>query len=157
RYKDAADAFRSVLDLYERDSTSLHVDIQREAESYLVHSLAGAGGAPAFAEYFDKNRNRPYERRVLMELGQHFRRFNLHADAIATDELSLQRYPLHPDALLSAQRLAESYQRSNQPERARDAQLAQAPRFAPGSAWAKAQTSDSVRTAGATYARTCWK
>ena len=89
-------------------------------------------------------------------MGQHFRRFSLYEQAAAVDTLAIARYPLDPDALISARRLTETYQRWDRPILARRAMLEYAPRFEPQSAWAKAQTSDSVRTAGAQFAESCW-
>ncbi|HTM57173.1 MAG TPA: tetratricopeptide repeat protein [Candidatus Udaeobacter sp.] len=150
----AADAFRSVLDLYASDTGhAMGVDVRREAETYLVHSLAEAGGAEALAGYFDRIGSRDYERRVLLSMGQEFRRYGKYPEAIAVDELALTRYPLESDALISAERLVETYQRWNRPAGARDARLNFAPRFSPGSDWARAQRSDSVRAAGSEFAR----
>jgi tetratricopeptide (TPR) repeat protein len=156
RLTDAADAFRSVLDLYESGARlEINVNLAPEAEAYLIHSLARAGGARALADYFDRIGPRPYERRVLMAMGQHYRRYGMHAEAAATDELCLARFPQHADALLSAQRLAETYQRWDRPALARRARLDYASRFAPETEWSKAQ-SDSVRAAGADFARSSW-
>ena len=155
---EAADAFRSVLDLYgsQRPGT-IHVDVEGEAEAYLVQSLARAGGAKAFASYFERIGPRPYERRILRGLGHHFRRYSLFAEAAAAEELYLTRYPGDADALTSAQRLAETYQRWDRPAQARKARLDYAPRFVPGGAWFQAQTSDSLRAAGVEFARQSWK
>jgi tetratricopeptide (TPR) repeat protein len=76
RFAEAAEAFGAVLDLYGTDRRmEIEADIEGEAEAYLVHSLAGAGGAEAFAAHFGRVGPRPYEMRILMALGQHFRRF----------------------------------------------------------------------------------
>ena len=158
RFLEAADAFRSVLDLYGSPARDrIQVDIENEANAYLVHSLAGAGGAAAFSAYFDRIGKRPYERRLLISLGQHYRRYEDYPQAVAVDELFLQRYPLEADALVSAQRLVETHRRSNRPASEREAQLALAPRFAPGSEWSKAQASDSARAEGAAFAKSSWK
>ena len=158
RYLDAADAFGAVLDLYRSERRAgIQADIEGEAESYLVHSLAGAGGAPAFEAYFDRKGHRPYEMSTLLALGQHFRRFALYPEAAATDELCIRRYPNSAEALLSAQRLIDTHGRANLPERASDARLQHADRFAPGTAWYQAQSSDSVKAAGAEFARASWK
>jgi tetratricopeptide (TPR) repeat protein len=155
RFAEAADAFGAVLDLYGTDRRGeIQADIEGEAEAYLVHSLAGAGGAEAFVTHFGRAGPRPYEMRILMALGQHFRRFGQYPQAAATDQLCLSRYPKHADALLSAQRLIDTHQRANLPDRAREARLSFSARFAPGSAWFQAQSSDSVRTAGEAFART---
>ncbi|HYM79967.1 MAG TPA: tetratricopeptide repeat protein, partial [Candidatus Limnocylindria bacterium] len=69
----------------------------------------------------------------------------------------LKRYPLHPDALIGAQRLIETHQRRGRLDQARRARLEVASRFVPASAWAKAQASDSVRSAGSQFARASWK
>ncbi len=157
RFLEAADAFRAVLDLYDSPRRAeIAADVEGEAESYLVHSLAGAGGADAFASYFDSLGARPYERRVLLALGQHFRRYGLYADATDADRRFLARYPLDAQALTTAERLIETHQRANHDERAREARLDVAAHFAPGSAWAEAQASDSLRAAGEAFALGAW-
>jgi len=155
RYLEAADAFGAVLDLYGSGRRiEIQADIEGEAETYLVHSLAGAGGARAFREHFGRVGSRPYETGTLLALGQHFRRFGLFSQAAEADELFIERYPTHADALLSAQRLVDTRGRENLPARVREARLTNAARFAPGSPWFVAQASDSVRAAGSEFART---
>ncbi len=157
RYREAADAFRAVLDLYGAEpSIAKQADLADEAEAYLVHALAGAGGARAFAAYFDRIGARPYEARVLLALGENLRRLGLHADAGASDELFATRYPRHPDALLGAQRMIASRRRTSPRAAVTQARLDYAPRFAPGSAWFNAQASDSLRNAGSEFARASW-
>ena len=157
RYREAADAFGAVLDLYaSSERGSIRVEIEGEAQAYLVYSLAGAGGAPAFADYFGRVGARPYERRVLMALGQHYRRYGELPAAAATDRLWMERYPTDADALVIAQRLVETWARSNRPAEEREARLTLAPRFAPGGDWYAAQSADSVRAAGAAFARSSW-
>jgi tetratricopeptide (TPR) repeat protein len=157
RFVDAADAFRTVLDIYEADADAVwRVDVADEAESYLIHSMARAGGADVFRDYFDRIGERSYEERLLMAMGQHFRRFSLYEEAAATDKLHIERYALHPEALLSGQRLVDTYRRWDRFDEARDAQLRYATHFAPASEWFNAQESDSVREAGAIFARACW-
>ncbi len=157
RFAEAADAFRQVLDLYGSERRAqVQVDVEHEAENDLILALARAGGAEACAAFFDRVGQRPYELRVLHALGQHFRRYSLYAEAAGVEQLTLRRYPLHPDALLSAERLIETERRAERGVQQRAAQLELAPRFAPGGAWAEAQTSDSVRTAGEDFARASW-
>jgi tetratricopeptide (TPR) repeat protein len=158
KFMAAADAFRSVLDLYASGRrVEIQADIENEAEQYLVHSLAGAGGAKAFATYFDKLGHRPYETKVLLALGMQLRKLGLHEDAAAVDQLGLERYPEHPDALASARRLVDTRLRLGGAGAAREARLAHAARFAPGGAWWKAQASDSMRAEGAAFAQTAWR
>lgn len=157
RFMDAADAFRAALDLYGSDArAAIRADVEKESETYLVHSLARAGGAAAFTAYFERIGERPYARRILASIAGHFRRYSLFEEAAAADAAFIARYPLHPEALASAQNLPETWLRAGRPEAARAAQLEQAPRFAPGSAWAKAQEADSMRTAGEDFARRAW-
>ena len=157
RLSEAADAFRAVLDVYEaKRDLKLSVDIEGEAEAYLIHTLARSGGAEAFAAHFDSVGARPYERRVLRGLAHHFRRYSLFGEAAAAEEMYLSRYPLEADALASAQRLPETYERWDHVELARKARLDYAPRFAPGSDWYAAQSSDSVKSAGVAFARSSW-
>jgi TolA-binding protein len=150
----AADAFRGVVDLYEQGHTvAINADIRHESETYLMHSLARAGGAKAFAAYFDSIGPRPYEKRLLLSMGQHFRRYSLYAEAIGTDELFMSRYPTDEDALVTAKRLADTYRKLEKSDEAQQALLAVAPKFGPNSAWYKAQASDSVRGAGDEFAK----
>ena len=158
RFTESADAFRAVLDLYASPSRArIQADLSREAETYLVHSLAGAGGSQAVLAYFDRIGERSYERRVLMSLAQHFRRQGRLAEAAGADQLCLERYPEHAEALVVAQRLIETRLRAGDAAAVRDARLAHAAAFAPGSRWAKAQPSDSLRDAGAAFARGAWE
>jgi TolA-binding protein len=158
RFVPAADAFRAVMDVYESGGHgAIQVDIENEAEAYLILTLARAGGGQAFADYFDRIGPRPYERRVLMAMGQHFRRFSLFPEAAATDVLFITRYPSQAEALVSAQRLTETFGRWDRPALGRKARLDYAPRFAHGSAWYEAQQSDSLRATGEAFARSCWK
>jgi len=157
RHAEAAAAFGSVLDVYAaHPELAQQTDLAAESESYLVHSLAGGGGADAFARHFAGSGSRPYESRVLLSLGQHFRRYGEFARAAEVDVACLQRYPESPEALTSAQRLVQTHERGDRQDRARAARLDVAPRFAPGSAWARAQTSDSLRAEGEAFARSAW-
>lgn len=156
-HAEAAAAFGVVLDLYASErAAEIRVDLDEEAEAYLVHSLARAGGAAAFTRHFDRAGERPYTLGVLMALGQHFRRFTQYADAVACDELAIERYPQRPEALVAARRLVETRQRGAEQSQVRAAQRKHAPHFAPKSAWSEAQASDSVRADGAEFARTSW-
>jgi TolA-binding protein len=158
RWQQAADAFRGVLDLYAEDTRlRVQADIEQEAEQYFVYSLAAAGGAEAFERAFPASAERPYERRVLRAMGQHFRRYGEFADAAAVDQLYLRRWPADPSALDVVGRLAESQRRGERPDEERATRLAWAERFAPGGEWASAQASDSLRQAGETFARTAWR
>ncbi len=155
RFLEAVDAFRVVLDLYaSAGRAAIQADVEDEAETYLMHALSRAGGAEAFTAYFDRVGRRPYDLRLLLALGQHFRRYSMFAEAAAVDQLVLERHPLDPGALLAAERMIETQRRAERPDDARRAQLEHAAGFAPGGKWYEAQTSDSVRVAGATFART---
>jgi TolA-binding protein len=157
RFLEAADAFRAILDLDSSGTrTANRVNLRDEAEAYLVHSFARADGARSFAQYFDRIGPRPYERRLLRALGQHFRRYSLYAQASDADQLYLARYPLDPATLEVAARRVETFRRWDRAALERAARLEYAPRFAPGSDWSKAQDSDSLRAAGAEFARACW-
>ena len=158
RWQAAAEAFRGVLDLYADDvRLRVQADIEHEAEQYFVYSLAAAGGAAAFERAFPTGAERPYERRVLRAMGQHFRRYGEFTEAAAVDQLYLRRWPSDPAALDVVGRLAESQRRGERPDEERATRLAWAERFAPGGAWAAAQASDSLRDAGEAFARTAWR
>ncbi len=158
RFAEAAESFRGVLDLYAGDERpSVQADIEHEAEQYFVYSLAAAGGAEAYERAFPPGSARPYERRVLRAMGQHFRRYGEFADAATVDQLYLKRWPSDPSALDVVSRLAETQQRAERPAEERATRLAWAEQFAPGGEWAAAQSSDSLRSAGAEFARSAWR
>ena len=149
----AADAFRAVLDLYGARHRQIGVDIEAEAEEYLVNSLAGAGGAPAFGRYFDRVGPRPYERRTLVALGELFRHYGKYRDAAVVDEMVLARMANQPEALAAVRRLVETQLLLNRASLASDVRMAYVARFAPGGAWYEAQETDFVRAAGEAFAR----
>jgi outer membrane protein assembly factor BamD (BamD/ComL family) len=159
RFDAAASAFRGVMDLYEGEAKlHLQTDIQHEAEQYFVYSLASAGGADAFAREFPAGGpERPYERRVLRAMGQHFRRYGELTKAAAADELYLDRWPGDPAALEVAARLADTEKKAERPDEERATRLKWADRVGPGGDWAKAQPSDSLRGAGEAFARDAWR
>jgi tetratricopeptide (TPR) repeat protein len=159
RFEAAAEAFRGVLDLYAGDARlAVQADIEHEAEQYFVFSLAAAGGAAAYERAFPEGaRDQPYARRVLRAMGQHFRRYGEFADAATVDRLYLKRWPSDPAALDVVGRLAETQQRAERPAEERATRLEWAEKFAPGGTWAQAQASDSLKDAGAEFARSAWR
>jgi tetratricopeptide (TPR) repeat protein len=158
RFSPAADAFRGVLDLYAGEAGArVQADLEHEAEQYFVNSLAASGGAAAFERAFPAGRERPYERRVLRLMGQHLRRYGEFPEAAAADRLYLRRWPADPAALDVVAGLAETQRRSERPAEERATRLTWASRFAPGGEWANAQSSDSLRRAGESFARAAWR
>ena len=159
RFEAAAEAFRGVLDLYAGDARlSVQADIEHEAEQYFVFSLAAAGGAGAYDRTFPAGATTPgYARRVLRAMGQHFRRYGQMDDAIAADELYLKRWPADGAALEIAGRLADTQHRAERPNDEQATRLAWAEKFAPGGAWSASQSNDSLKTAGAEFARSTWR
>jgi tetratricopeptide (TPR) repeat protein len=158
RFLDSADAFRRLFDLYESGAAvRTSTDLRAEAQDYLIHALCRAGGAQPFADYFKGVGPRPYEARILQGMGTLLRKFSLYGDAAKVDELWLARYPNEAQALDVAQRLVDTYERSNKPEQARAARLATAPRFVEGSPWFTANAADSLRQAGRRYALESYK
>jgi len=157
RFMDAADAFRRAMDLYASpERARITADIEEESETWLVHALARAGGASAFESYFERVGRRDYDLPLLMALADHFRRYSMFEEAAAAEAMCVARHPLHADALEAGERLPETWQRAGNGEAARAAQLDGATHFAPDGAWARAQDSDSVRAAGAAFARRAW-
>src|SRR5262249_59607676 len=119
---------------------------------------ARAGAAGAWGRDFPAGgEERPYERRVLRAMGQHFRRYGELTNAAAADELYLQRWPGDPAALDVVNRLADTEHKAEKPDAERATRLAWAEKFAPGGAWAAAQGNDSLRVAGEGFARSTWR
>ena len=152
-FAQATTAFGEVLDLYGDGHVDPRIRLDDDAEVLFVHTLARAGGAPAFAQHFDRVGSKPYELKLLRALGQHFRKYTLFAQAVASDQLLMDRHPLTPEALEAAQRMDETYRRWQRPAERRAALLANAARFEPGGAWIAAQANDSLRAAGDAFAR----
>lgn len=153
RFDPAADAFGEVLDLYAAGSVDERIRLDDDAEVLLVHTLARAGGADAFAAWFDRVGPRPYELKLLRAMGQHFRKYALFGQAVASDRLLLARHALAPEALEAAQRTDETFRRWNRVDERRAALLENAEHFLPGSPWSAAQATDSLRAAGDAFAR----
>jgi len=147
RFPDASDAFRRLIDQYAvHPQLVVTMDLRDEAREYLIHSLARAGGAEAFAPYFDSLGQRPYERDVLLGLGHLYRNKSLYGEAIACDELWMTRWPLDASALDAALRVDDTYQRWSKPDLARTRTFVHAAHFLPDGAWHEANSADSVRT-----------
>jgi outer membrane protein assembly factor BamD (BamD/ComL family) len=153
RFEPAADAFGAVIDLYTQGHVDPRIRLDDDAEVLLVQTLARAGGADAFAAWFDRVGPRPYEVRLLGALGQHFRKYALFGPAIAADQLMIDRHPLAPEALEAARRMDDTWLRWNRPAERDEALLANADRFVHDGAWAAAQPTDSLRAAGDAFAR----
>ena len=138
-----------------RTAAQIGVDIEGEAEAYLVHSLAGAGGAPAFGPYFDRVGRTSVREARADGAGPALPPLRRVPARGRSTSWSWSRYADQPEALrgrAAAGRDATSAPTSR-PLVQRRASMAYAPRFAPGGAWAAAQAADSARTAGAAFAR----
>ena len=157
-FDQGALSFRQLLDLHAAtDDAKRSTDLEKEAEEYLVHCLARAGGAGAFASLFDAGTARPYERGLLTNLGHLLRRFSLFEEAAATDSLWIERYPAEPGALEAAERLVGTLARADLDAASRTARLRYAPLFLDDTAWFLANESDSMQAAGREFARTSYK
>jgi tetratricopeptide (TPR) repeat protein len=157
-FDDAAASFAGLIDHYNKHAEiARKMDLRQEAEECLVHTLARAGGASAFARYFDRAGKRDYESRVLAELASLFRGSSLFAEAAECETLWLSRYPDDPTAFAAAERLVDTYRQWNKPDLARAARRAQADRFLPGTAWYRAQKDDNVRAQANDFARSAYR
>jgi tetratricopeptide (TPR) repeat protein len=158
RFRSGADAFRRLLDLYEQSPEAARTtDLRREAEEYLVHCLARAGGVSAFVELFDEAGRRPYEADTLTRLSHLLRRFSLFDEAADADRTWLERYGDHPDALATVERLAQTLERAGHPTAARAALLEWAPHFFYGSEWHRANPNPAVQREAAEFAQDSYK
>ncbi len=158
RFDDATDAFRRLIDHYAHNADiASKMDLRDEAEEYLVHSLARAGGAPAFRDYFATLGSREYESRVLLSLGHLMRSHSLYEEAIACDQLWLERYPQSTEQLDVVDRMAETYKSWNKPDAAREAKLAAAARLLPGTPWWKANGDDAQRARAQVFSQAAFR
>lgn len=149
----AIDAFHRLLDLYvENEAIDTEVDLRGEAEDDLIHALARGGGAARFTALFDRIGPRPYETRILIGMAQLMRSYALHEEAAETDRLFLSRYPTHPEALRTAERLVDTTRRWAGETEVFAAQRELATRFLPGTEWSTANPDQGVEAAE--FART---
>lgn len=146
RFSDAADAFAQVLDLYRSEKEfEVDVDLQAEADDYLVHALARLGGGEAVAEFFLGRPERSYTSPVISGVSSLLRRFSLFGEAVETDRVWLHRYPNDPRALIVAKQVIDGYEQWNRSDRARQSRLEMAELFLPEGSWYAANPSDSLR------------
>lgn len=158
RFAEATDAFRRLIDLYAGHADIANkMDLRDEAEEYLVHSLARAGGAGAFRDYFGNLGERDYESRVLLSLGHLMRSLSLYEEAIDCDKLWLERYPQDPEAMTVAERMSDTYKSWNKPDAAREAKLAAAARLLPGSPWWKTNDDDALHGRAQAFAQSAYR
>jgi hypothetical protein len=132
-------------------------DLHAEAEDHLVQSLLRAGGALAFERHIDRAGTRPWDPRVLAAMAKLAAKYSLTDDAVACDELWLRRYPDSGGALAVAEHLAATLEAGGHADAARQARLAQAPRFLPGSAWQAAVDSLALRERADRFARLAYE
>ncbi len=158
QFAEATDAFRRLIDHYGAHADiARKMDLRDEAEEYLVHSLARSGGASAFRDYFGSLGERAYEARVLVSLGHLMRSHSMYEEAIACDQLWLERYPQSADAMDVVDRMAETYKSWNKPDAAREAKLTAAARLLPGSPWWKANDSDALHARAQSFAQGAYR
>jgi outer membrane protein assembly factor BamD (BamD/ComL family) len=119
--------------------------------------LARSGGADAFRSYFDGLGGREYEEHILLALGHLMRSTSLYEEAAECDQLWLSRYPMHAKSLAVAERLVDTYRSWNKPDAAREAKLALAERFLPGSAWLKANPDPALQKSAEEFARSAYR
>ncbi len=158
QFLPAADAFGDLIDLYgDHTEIAAKMDLRDEAEEYLVHSLARAGGADAFSAYFSAQSNPETEQQILMQLAHLMRSTSQFDQAVACDQLWLERYPHDEQTLEVGERLVATYRRWNKPDVARNAKKDLAPLFMPGSDWYRANKSDTLRARGLEFAQSAYR
>ena len=158
QFTSATDAFRRLIDHYGKNpEVAKKMDLRDEAEEYLVHSLARAGGASAFRDYFGSLGQRDYESRLLLSLGHLMRSHSLYEDAIECDKLWLERYPQDAQAMDVVDRMAETYKSWNKPDAAREAKLAAAARLLPGSPWWKANDDEALHARAQSFSQAAYR
>ena len=158
QFAAATDAFRRLIDHYATHTAiAQKMDLRDEAEEYLVHSLARSGGANAFREYFGALGERDYESRVLLSLAHLMRSHSMYEEAIACDQLWLERYPQDPEAMTVAERMADTYKSWNKPDVAREAKLTAAARLLPGSPWWKANDDAALRARAQAFSQSAYR
>jgi TolA-binding protein len=158
RFLDAADGFRSLLDLYSaHEDLASSTDLRDEAEEYLVHSLVRGGGAETFASFFDGVGSRPYESRILATMGALLKSYSLYEESIACDRLFLSRYPRKSAALALAKRMVDSYGRWNRNDDGQRTCLELAPLFMEGGTWYLANQDETRREEALEFAKSSYR
>ena len=164
-FAEAAVAFTRLLDLPASASTGAAAtrraagaaDLRTEAQDHLVHTLLRAGGARAFEQHLDRVGTRPWDARVLSAMAVQAGQYSLDEEAVACDELWLRRYPELPGALAAAERMVATHERGGRTTAAREARLAQAPRFLPDSTWIARADSVELRERADRFAREAYE
>ena len=165
QFAAAANAFGDLLDEQDTEEAAqamaansrTNTDLSDEAHEYLVHSLIRAGGATAFTEHFDGVGERPYEADVLIAMGHQLSGVSLYGEAIACDELWLEKFGDREAALGVAQRIVDGYRRWHKPAQARATHLALAERFLPGATWHTAQAEVAKQAEAEEFARQAYE
>ncbi len=165
QFAAAANAFGELLDQQDTPEATealaanprTNTDLADEAQEYLVHSLIRAGGATAFTEHFARVGERPYEADILIAMGHQLSGVSLYGEAIACDELWLEKFGDRVAALGVAQRIVDGYRRWHKPTQARTVHLALAESFLPGTAWHAAQTDVSKQAEAEEFARQAYE
>jgi len=157
-FESAASSFGRLLDHYASGASSVtnlrsETDLANEAEEYLVHSLIRAGGVEGFEKHFAKVGGRNYEAEILIAMGYRFSSVSLYGDAIACDELWLEKFGQNEQALAVAERLVASHLSWNKPDRARERQVTWAGHFLPDQTWYAAQTDTALQARSQKFAR----
>ncbi len=165
QFASAAQAFGALLD--QQNSAAApsitaanarkNTDLSDEAHEYLVHSLIRAGGATAFTDHFARVGDRPYAADVLIAMGHQLSGVSLYGEAIACDELWLQKFGDRTAALAVAQRIVDGYRKWHKPTQARTVHLALAESFLPGTAWHTAQSENSQQDEAEEFARQAYE
>ncbi len=156
RFLDAAEAYRSLLDLQRSEQEQLGGDLDAEAGDRLIQSLARAGGATVFDGFFAGQGARPYEAEILSGLARLLRGYSLFADAAAADALWLDRYPMHPDGLEMALALIADRGAGEEPEQLLPLREELGRHFLPDGGWWLANDGDSLRAAASTFSHDCF-
>jgi len=149
RYDEAISYFTKVIDFYEEGRGRRAVrgeDLKAESMTYIAICFAEkhpfGGGEQEAAEYFASIGSRPWEREILVRIGDVYFESASYFGARSAYNAALERFPLHPDNPAVWKKIVECYEREGDYDLAIEERERFAERFGPGTEWWNANKDD---------------
>jgi len=149
RYDEAVSYFTKVIDFYEEGRGRRAIrgeDLKAESMTYMAICFAEkhsfGGGEQEAASYFAEIGKRPWEREILVRIGDVYFESASYYGARSAYMTALERFPLNPDNPAVWMKIVECYEREGDYDLAIDERERFAEKFGPGTAWWNANKDD---------------